>query len=178
MKKIALLGYSGHAYVVADTILNNQNIIVGYYDVKEASVNPYQIIYLGEEKNIKPTDSYAYFPAVGSNELRKTMVEFLEDNNLQTAIIIHPTAKLSNKCSIQPASFISGNAVINAMSSIGKGCIINTGAIVEHECSIGDFSHIAPGAVLAGNVTVIPPDEVSIAYLPALTAVKSESYTT
>ena len=32
--------------------------------------------------------------------------------------------------------------------------IINTGAIIEHDCSIGDFSHIAPGAVLAGNVSI------------------------
>jgi acetyltransferase-like isoleucine patch superfamily enzyme len=26
--------------------------------------------------------------------------------------------------------------------------------IIEHECSIGNFSHIAPGAVLAGNVSI------------------------
>ena len=32
--------------------------------------------------------------------------------------------------------------------------IINTGAIVEHQCQIGDFAHVAPGAVLAGNVKV------------------------
>ena len=30
----------------------------------------------------------------------------------------------------------------------------NSGAIVEHECIVGDFAHIAPGAVLSGNVHV------------------------
>ena len=31
---------------------------------------------------------------------------------------------------------------------------VNSGAIIEHDCVIGDFSHVAPGSVLAGNVTV------------------------
>ena len=30
--------------------------------------------------------------------------------------------------------------------------VINTGAIVDHECSVGDYTHIAPGAVLCGGV--------------------------
>jgi acetyltransferase-like isoleucine patch superfamily enzyme len=32
--------------------------------------------------------------------------------------------------------------------------ICNTGCIIEHECIIGDFVHIAPGAVLCGNVSI------------------------
>lgn len=33
---------------------------------------------------------------------------------------------------------------------IGKGVLINTRAHVHHECSIGDFSEIGPGAMLLG----------------------------
>ena len=44
--------------------------------------------------------------------------------------------------------------IINSQVIIGKGCIVNTGAIIDHECEIGDFSHIAPGATLSGNVKV------------------------
>ena len=32
--------------------------------------------------------------------------------------------------------------------------IINTKALVEHECVVGDFAHIAVGAVLCGQVVV------------------------
>ena len=32
--------------------------------------------------------------------------------------------------------------------------IVNTGASVDHECVIGDAVHLAPGARLAGRVTV------------------------
>jgi acetyltransferase-like isoleucine patch superfamily enzyme len=45
-------------------------------------------------------------------------------------------------------------AVVNAFAKVGVGVILNTGALIEHECVIGDYSHIAPGTVLAGNVSV------------------------
>ena len=43
---------------------------------------------------------------------------------------------------------------MNAFSRIGDGCILNTGCIIEHECTIANFVHIAPGSVLLGNVCV------------------------
>ena len=33
---------------------------------------------------------------------------------------------------------------------------MNTGASVDHDCHLGDAVHIAPGAVLAGEVEVGP----------------------
>jgi acyl-[acyl carrier protein]--UDP-N-acetylglucosamine O-acyltransferase len=32
--------------------------------------------------------------------------------------------------------------------------MVNTGAIVSHDCLIGSYTHIAPGAQLAGHVHV------------------------
>lgn len=32
--------------------------------------------------------------------------------------------------------------------------MINTAAIISHDCEIGAYSHIAPGALLAGHVHV------------------------
>lgn len=49
---------------------------------------------------------------------------------------------------------IAHHAHIGPMADIGVGCIINTGAIVEHECCVGDFSHISINATLAGRVKV------------------------
>jgi acetyltransferase-like isoleucine patch superfamily enzyme len=37
---------------------------------------------------------------------------------------------------------------------IGANVIINTGATVDHDCSIGDGSHIAPGCHLCGGVVI------------------------
>ena len=40
------------------------------------------------------------------------------------------------------------------LNIINIGCIINTGAIIEHQCEVGNFSHIAPGVKLCGNVII------------------------
>ncbi len=32
--------------------------------------------------------------------------------------------------------------------------IINTGAIVSHDCVLGDYTNLSPGAILAGTVQV------------------------
>lgn len=45
-------------------------------------------------------------------------------------------------------------AVINTGSQIGNGVIVNTGAIIEHHNRVGDFSHIAVGGSLGGDVSV------------------------
>lgn len=158
MRNFYLLGYSGHAFVVADALLSTGKTINGYFDLKTAEVNPYNLLHLGDENAIDKNTRNStdiYFPSVGSNILRKKMVELIEKKNLEQGSIIHISAVISNKAIIEEKStFISANATINSLSYISKGCIINTGAIIEHECIIGEFSHIAPGAVLAGNVTV------------------------
>jgi acetyltransferase EpsM len=45
-------------------------------------------------------------------------------------------------------------AVVNAGTVIGNHSVINTCASVDHECQIGDYVHIAPGAHLCGLIQV------------------------
>ena len=45
-------------------------------------------------------------------------------------------------------------AVVNSSATVGRFCIINTRASVDHNSHLEDFSSIAPGATLAGNVRV------------------------
>ena len=49
---------------------------------------------------------------------------------------------------------IAAHVVINPLAEVGTGVICNTGCIIEHECIVGDFAHIGPGAVLCGNVKI------------------------
>jgi len=37
---------------------------------------------------------------------------------------------------------------------IGNHCILNSGCRVDHDCKLQDFVHVAPGAVLCGDVVV------------------------
>lgn len=155
MKEFLLLGYSGHSYVVIDAIYSQNNSIIGYYDINKNLLNPYKLIYKGKEKKIieKKNNQY-YFPSVGSNSLRKKLIQIIEQKELNQAVVCHKSAQISNNSKIEISTFISANVTINSLAHIKKGCIINSGAIIEHECVINEYSHIAPGAVLAGNVTI------------------------
>lgn len=69
-------------------------------------------------------------------------------------VIIDPSAIVSKDSIIEEGTFIGKNVVINTNSHIGKLCIINTKSVVEHDCIVNDYSHIAVGAVLCGEVNI------------------------
>ena len=52
--------------------------------------------------------------------------------------------------------------IVKSYSTIEENVIVNTSAIVDHDCLIQEFSHISPGAILAGNVTIGPNSWIGI----------------
>lgn len=155
-ESVVLIGYSGHAYVVCD-ILHLQHIkIIGYYEQQEKENNPYQLNFLGSEKDAwQLIESSNYFTAIGDNKIRHTINTTVNLNTNKTPInAIHPSASISPTAQLDYGIMVGDGCVINACSKIGEGVICNTKSIIEHECQIGAYSHIAPGAVLCGNVSV------------------------
>lgn len=156
-KNVFIFGYSGHAYVIIESFLAAGYTIVGYFDYQEAPHNPYQIPYFGFEENVDVksivVDNYV-FPSVGDNRIRRNLISFFESNQLNQCTLIDSSANLSPTVIIDTSTYIGKNVSINAQSQIGKGVIINTASIIEHECNVHDYCHIAPSAVLCGNVSI------------------------
>jgi sugar O-acyltransferase (sialic acid O-acetyltransferase NeuD family) len=156
---VVLVGYSGHAFVVADIIERNQYPVLGYYERSAKEKNPYCYDYLGSEANADIVKRHAvgqnkYALGIGDNFVRQKIDRLLMDFPWDALALRHPQAMLSVNCIIGAGTVVAAGAVINPLAKTGRGCIINTAAVVEHECQLGDFVHIAPAAVLAGNVTV------------------------
>jgi len=156
-KKVVLIGYSGHAYVAAEVIQLAGFQLAGYLEKNKMGLNPFDLEYLGyegDENIMRSLDNHFFFPAIGSNIIRRKIVESLEKSKYHFINAIHPKANISSKVVIGDGTLVCQGANINPLAQIGKAVIINTAAIIEHECKIGDFAHIAPGAVLAGNVSI------------------------
>ncbi len=153
-----IVGYSGHAYVICDAILEcASGTIIGYLDNKELDINPYQLEYLGTEADyvVKSNISKTLFVlGIGDNAIRIKISDFLMEHDCLLGTIIHPNSWISKTAEVHSGVFVNANAAINSRAIIESDVIINTGAIVEHDCFIGRGCHIAPGAVLAGNVTI------------------------
>lgn len=155
---MVLIGYSGHAFVVADILHASGNAASFYCDKEEKHFNPWKLSYLGSESE-KPAleimRKKGVFIAIGDNSIRSKIQNFLKSNKIIPANAIHSSAIISLMTKITGAGImIAPGAIINPLVTIGDGVIFNSGCIVEHECAIGSYAHIAPGAVLCGNVIV------------------------
>jgi acetyltransferase EpsM len=155
--KIILIGYSGHAMVVADAALDNGLNIIGYAEQKIIQNNPFNLKYLGYEKEetfIGWQLDADFLIGIGDNYIREKVFNTIIKRGKEVKTLKSTTSIISKYTTIGTGTFVSNNVTINACSKIGMNVILNTGCIVEHECNIGNSAHIAPGAVLAGNVTI------------------------
>jgi sugar O-acyltransferase (sialic acid O-acetyltransferase NeuD family) len=154
-KPVAVVGYSGHAYVIIDILLNAGRMVTAYCDSELKSKNPYHLSYLGKENEvIDSLQSYDYFIAVGHNGIRRKIQAQLEMKLGEPINAIHPSAVISASAEMKRGIMISAHATINPLVTLGDGVICNTSSSIDHECIIDEFAHIGPGAVLCGNVHV------------------------
>lgn len=157
MKNIALIGYSGHAYVAFEIFFSQGQIVSAYTERIEKSENPYVLKWLGNEADdavIELLKIYSYFVSIGDNTLRKRISEKLIPVLGLPENALHKTAIISRSMNSGTGNMFAPRVVINPLVKIGNGVICNTACVIEHECIINDYVHIAPGAILCGNVTV------------------------
>ncbi len=156
-KKNVIIGYSGHAYVVAESFIAKGNTVSYYTSLNEASNNPFNLTYLGFESgsNFKGWEMQLnYILGIGDNNLREKAGNLILSKSMNLVNVIDSNALFSKSTNIGLGVFVSKGVLVNAFSKIGNFTILNTGCIIEHECEIGIAAHIAPGAVLAGNVKI------------------------
>jgi len=153
-----LIGYSGHAFVLCGILAASGKKVSGYCDVAEKDYNPFNLPYFGSENSdtgLEALRQHGCFVAVGDNGLRKKIYEHLVQKQLMPDNAIHPSAVIDGTVTIaKHAVMIAANVSINPLASIATGAICNTACVIEHECVVGEFAHIGPGAVLCGNVKI------------------------
>ncbi len=156
MDKVAIVGYSGHSYVVLDACLKNKLQVHYYVDLSEKQLNPFSLQYLGDESqdNFDWSIADRYILGIGDNKIRRNIASNIDSHGKKLLNVIHPASSMGSFVQLGSGNYIGPQAIINALVKLGDCCIVNSGVIVEHECQIGDYVHLAPGSVLAGQVTV------------------------
>ncbi|MCS4227924.1 NeuD/PglB/VioB family sugar acetyltransferase [Sphingobacterium sp. BIGb0165] len=156
MDKIAIIGYSGHSYVVLDACLKNDLYVQFYSDLSEKEENPFDLQYLGDEssENFDWSIADSYILGIGDNNIREIISSRIIANGKKILNVIHPTSTIANLVKLGNGNYIGPQSIINTCVQMGDCCIVNSGAIIEHECQIADYVHLAPGSVLAGQVII------------------------
>lgn len=159
-KKILLLGNGGHCKSVIDSVISS-----GFYSEigiveKNDSLENEEGFSLFNDRDLPDllkkgwTDAFITVGSVGDTSIREKLYSMIIDIGFCIPTIIDSSAIISDNTVIREGVFIGKNAVVNSGSYVEKCVIINTGAIVEHDCRIGEFAHISPGATICGEVFV------------------------
>lgn len=151
MKRLVIIGASGHGKVVADIARKN-----GYTD----------IVFLDDEEKLSQCGGYSVVGrtrefheykcdivvAIGSARIREKFQTQIKPEQLP--VLIHPKAYVAENVEIGKGTVVMAGAVINPGARVGQGCIINTGSSVDHDCAISNYVHISVGAHVAGTVSI------------------------
>jgi acetyltransferase EpsM len=156
LEKIILIGDSGHSKVIEDSIRSQNGVIIAKLDDKYNKNTYEHQVFKGPIHLIKEIleDDVRIVIAIGSNSVRKQIVERLALPKEKYAKVIHNSAIISNSSNIGLGTVVMPGAVVNADVSIGNHTIINTNSVIEHDCVIEDFAHVSPATILTGNVKV------------------------
>ena len=154
IKKLIIIGASGHGKVVADIAAKSGYTEIAFFDDNEAVKSCMGYPVIGKTAELERYTENEFFVAIGNPEIRKGLQRRLLNRGIEAVTLIHPDAVIASHVSIGTGTAVMAGAIINPGSKIGAGCIVNTGATVDHDNDIGDFVHVSVGAHLAGSVTV------------------------
>lgn len=152
--KLVLIGGGGHALVVAEAARALGIAIAGVLDdrAEAPAIVKLGLKHLGKLTGAVP-EGTAYMICVGDAALRGKIASGLKGSRVSSAIVA-PGAHVAPTAALGEGVFVGVHSVVHSFARVEAHAIVNTGAIVEHECVIGECTHVAPGAILAGNVRV------------------------
>jgi UDP-3-O-[3-hydroxymyristoyl] glucosamine N-acyltransferase len=103
---------------------------------------------------LRPIDASKFPPgqpflvAIGRPDARKFHYEKYMNLGWTPYILIHPSASVAVDAHIGLGTVVCANAVVDSRSVIGVACIVGIGVLIDHDCVVGDYSHLKPGRVL------------------------------
>ena len=154
---VLIWGAGGHAKVVADILRHREARVIGFID----DLNPER---KGESfcgakvlgtcsamPGIYRAGARRAFVAIGNNRARLEAARILSDHGFEFVTAIHASSVCHRQELIGLGSLVAAGAIIGPDASVGWHAIVNTAASLDHDCVVGDGSHLGPGAVIAGS---------------------------
>lgn len=165
--KLLLIGGGGHCHSVIDSVLSaglykEIGVVAkdqdNYNELKDdALLAPFLVGTDTQTPRLFESGwncAFITLGSVGNTRGRRALYSVIQNIGFELPMIVDPSAVVSRMAIVEKGVYIGKRVVINTGSKVGACAIINTGAIIEHDCVIGDFSHISPGTTLCGQISV------------------------
>lgn len=157
-----VIGCGGHSAAVISIIesIGLYNII-GLVDVAETynveeKKSGYNVIFNLNEL-VNNASNYLHlncFIAIGDNYKRQNVYSVLHDLGYKIPNIIANTAFVDRTVIMDEGNVIGHGVIINAQARLGSNNLINSRSVIEHHSTLKNHIHIAPGAVICGDVDI------------------------
>jgi sugar O-acyltransferase (sialic acid O-acetyltransferase NeuD family) len=158
---VIIVGGGGHSKVLIEALRLRSVKILGITecDNTRIGIDVLGIGVIGNDDKIfgYAPESIRLVNGVGSVNLpkaRKAVFDKFKERGFTFATIIHPSAVIASDVVLGEGAQVMAGAVIQPGSRIGRNSIVNTRVSVDHDCSIGEHVHLAPGVTLSGSVRV------------------------
>ncbi len=154
--KMGIFGSSGMARETADICreLDYEEIVL--IDIVEHASHNYFGYKLVREKDVYELNEqgFQFIIGIGENRVRKKIYERFPELNYVT--IVHPSATFGygqrNEVDQSKGNIIAAGCRFTNNIKVGNFGIFNSNCTIAHDCIIGDFVSVAPGANISGNV--------------------------
>lgn len=155
MKRVILVGFF---HEMAELCMDCGLDVIGTIDKKRSDGLDWGVPCLGNDADaIELYQRYKDVEVIitpDAPRIRRKLADYYRSIGFSFATVIHPSASISPTAQIGEGVVIQKGVFVSANSRIGAFCKLNTHCNVTHDIIVGDYSTIAPDAVLLGYVTV------------------------
>lgn len=159
MQRIVILGAGGHGHEVLD-IVSAVNAVAPTYDFLgflddgiAVQGGASQGGVLGPIAELERIDA-DYLVGVASPDVRRKLDGVARGWGRTPATVVHPAATVGIDVRLGPGAVLAAGVRITTRVSLGRQVHCNVNATINHDCVVGDYTTLTPGARLAGSVTV------------------------
>lgn len=163
MREWIIWGARGHAAVVVDLLReHHQAAVVACFDNDpSAPTSVLDVPRIGGRQHFMRWVQTWDKPICGAVAIggdrgreRREVASYMGSCGVSMPVVIHPTASICASAVIGGATQVLALAHVGSRTTVGESCIINTSSVVEHDVVMEDGVHVAPRAVLCGEVYV------------------------
>jgi sugar O-acyltransferase (sialic acid O-acetyltransferase NeuD family) len=160
---LVIIGTGGQGRECLDIVraMNDEGCtfnFVGFVDDNPSDINRSHVEGLGHEvlgtleELLKSPKSAQVCIGIGNGGARRRISARLDEANIGSPVLVHPSSSLGSNVKIGPGSAIWAGARLTTNIRLGRHVHVNQNATVGHDSVLGDYSTLNPLAAVSGNV--------------------------
>lgn len=110
--------------------------------------------YVGRIEDLAEMADVAAAVGVGSPKARAAIAARLDDMNVASPNLIHPTAAVGSQFVTAPGLVACAHVSVGTNVKLGRHVHLNPHAVIGHDCMVEDFVSVNPNATISGECSI------------------------